>query len=463
MKTLVLLALLVGLVSLGRPVRGAPFNIRDPVEEGIAIPESKMIDFENLTESEREQFLRENVNITALKITQQRLRVQQNMNRTSGPMAITQSTTDRNVSDRVKTRKEYAEHIMSNIKHNIESNLMRNDSLGHLPATHEMAFSETCEVPKNTNASQWNEGNTWDLYFRLHHNKPYSSVHSAVLRLYMNGMNATGGRNQGESGNCKNPAEQMIRITVSVYVRKHRKDNAAPERKKRICSSITITQSYRGWISMDTLLAVKLWDKPSRNNGIAIDVEDQEDRPLRAADYFQPADCSEASKTNAATALPWNFFRNSFSWSSDEMDNVPHNPRIDIAVQQPSLINHRLLRYKPHYGYNLHYQLARGIATSSSGNSYEHDDVDTKGHQQHHGHQLHHLHHLHHKRHQQQQQQHQQYYQQHPVAINKSQKMRRHLNHRHSSDGVESEENQSVSSSGAHDSAASLSSEDGTL
>uniref|UniRef100_A0A182QF48 TGF-beta propeptide domain-containing protein n=1 Tax=Anopheles farauti TaxID=69004 RepID=A0A182QF48_9DIPT len=472
MKTLVPLALLLPLgtlLLLVRPVRGAPFNLRDLVEEGLTMPESKMIDFENLTESEREQFVRENVNITALKIQQQALRERQNMNRTAGPIPLPQGTIDRNVSDRVKTRKEYAEHIIGNIKHNIESNLMRNDTVTHLAATHEMAFSAVCEMPKNTNSSQWNEDNTWNLYFRLPHNKQYNSVNSAILRLYMNGINSTGVRNQRESDNCKNPAEQMIRITASVYFRKNRKDNASSERKKRICSSTTITQSYRGWISMDTLLAVKLWDKPNRNFGIAIDVEDQEDRPLRAADFFQPADCSEASKTNATAVFPWSFFRNSLSWSANEMDNVPHYPRIDVAIHKSIHHNHRPLRSKHHYGYNVRYHPASGSTTGSySGNSYEHDDVDTKSHQSgliapastnhhnHHNHQqhLHHLHHLHHKL-----QTHQQHYLQHPVAINKAQKKRRHLNHHGVVSGADSDENQSVSGSAAiYDSAASTSS-----
>lgn len=36
----------------------------------------------------------------------------------------------------------------------------------------------------------------------------------------MHGANSTGSR---ESDNCKNPSEQMIRITTSVYFRKNRK------------------------------------------------------------------------------------------------------------------------------------------------------------------------------------------------------------------------------------------------
>ncbi|XP_058063054.1 protein anachronism [Anopheles bellator] len=466
MKTLIPLALLC--LAQAGPILSAPFNLRDMLEEGLAIPESKMIDFENLTESEREQFLRENVNITALKIQQRVLREQQNMNRTAGPMAITASTTDRDLSDRVKTRKEYANQIIHNIKQNIESNIMRNDSTGQLAATHEMAFSAVCEVPKNTNTSQWNEDYTWNLYFRLPHNKQYSSVNSAVLRLYMNGINSTGTRNLRESDNCKNPAEQMIRITTSVYYRKNRKDNPAPERKKRICSSITITQSYRGWISMDTLLAVKLWDKPNRNFGIAIDIEDQEDRPLKASDFFQPPDCSEASKVNATTVLPWSFFRKSLAWTANEMDNVPHQPRIDVAIHKNMHYNHRLFRSKHHYGYNVRYHLFNGSTTGSySGNSYEHEqDMETRepgsavSHQAHHQQHVHHKQ-LHHHLHQLQQQQ-------HPVAIKMSHKRRRHLNHRANTStqamaSAESDENLSSSSSAAFDSVASASAEDRQL
>ncbi|XP_052895158.1 protein anachronism [Anopheles moucheti] len=465
MKTAVPLGLLLLLgLLVTQPVDGAPFNQRDPADEGSAIPESKVVDLENLTESERE-FFRETVNITAIKIQQQALRDRQNMSRTSGPMAITQSTIDRNVPDRVKTRKEYAEHIIGNIKHNIESNLMRNDTVSHLAATHEMAFSAVCEMPKNTNTSQWNEDNTWNLFFRLPHNKQYNSVSSAVLRLYMNGLNSTGARNQRESGNCKNPSEQMIRITVSVYFRKNRRDNGTPERKKRICSCTTITQSYRGWITLDTLLAVKLWDKPNRNLGIAIDVEDQEDRPLRAADFFQPADCSEASKTNASAVFPWSFFGSPLARTVNEMDDVPHYPRIDIVFQRNTHHNHRLYRPKYHYGYGVRSHLANGsTAGSNTGNSYEHEDVDHQpgtgvsagGH--HNYKRPHHMHDILKKLHT-----HTQHAVQQPVVIGRAQMKRRHLNHHTVAINDDCEENQSISSSAMLDSTASLSDEDRNL
>ncbi|XP_058125416.1 protein anachronism [Anopheles ziemanni] len=455
---------------LARPGTGAPFTLLD---ESIPVPESKMIDFENLTESEREQFMRENVNITALKIQQRVLREQQNKNRTSGQPPITQSTHEQNISDPVKKRKIFAEHITGNIKHIIESNLMRNDTVGQLATTHEMAFSAVCEIPKNTNFSQWNEDNTWNLYFRLPYNKQYNSVYSAVLRLYVNGINSTGTRNLQESDNCKNPADQMIRITTSVYYRKNRKDNTSIERKKRVCSCLTIPVSYRGWISMDTLLAVKMWDKPKSNFGIAIDVEDMDDRPLRAADFFQPTDCSEASRGNVTTLLPWSFFRNSLSWTPNEMDNVPHVPRIDIGIYKTMHHNHRPFLSKSQYGYNVRHHVPNGATAGSySGNSYEHDVIDGMVHVSgstsssssssdisainHHHHQHHHQHHKV-QRHNQQQ------YQQHPVAMSKTHKKRRHLNYRVG----ESEENQSASasssSSAGYDSSAATSGEDRKL
>lgn len=449
MKMKILLLLVISCFWNYGAVRGAPYA-SDVTMEEMVLPESKVLDFDNLTESERVDLLRNQINITAVKLQQQLLRAaaaQKNMQRAGAPMAIKQSASEPNISSHVQIRKNIEKHIIGNIRHNIESNLMRNDSYGHGGATHEMAFSAVCELPKHTNQSFWDDEYSWNLYFRLPHSKPYASVNSAMLRLYMTGTdNSTDSWNRrGDSDNCKNPAEQMIRVTVSVYWRKKSKDNVSTERKKRICSSITITRNYRGWIALDTLLAVKLWDKPNRNFGIAVDVQDQDDNPLPAARYFQPTDCSEASKANATAAvLPWNFFRNSLSWSSDEMDDVPHVPRIDVMMQKTSPPHphyfsahhqhphHRMFRPHPqhqqqqkfHYGGSVRYRLENTAPAASSGsssafgNSYEMDEtVEIKQHQP-----SVHAHHSmtkpHKKRHlQQQQQQHQQHLQHHQEVV----------------------------------------------
>ncbi|XP_062549904.1 protein anachronism [Armigeres subalbatus] len=390
------------------PVRGAPYASEVTMEE-LVLPESKVLDFDNLTESERVDLVRNQINITAVKLQQQLLRAaaaQKNMQRAGAPMAVKQSGGESNISSHVQNRKNIEKHIIGNIRHNIESNLMRNDSFGHVGATHEMAFSAVCDLPKHTNQSFWDDQSTWNLFFRFPHSKLYNSVSSAMLRLYMNGAdNSTESWNRRDSDNCKNPAEEMIRVTVSVYWRK--RNNTLTERKKRMCSSITITRNFRGWITLDTLLAVKLWDKPYRNLGIAIDVQDQDDNPLPAAQFFQATDCSEASKANATAAvLPWNFFRNSLSWSSDEMDDVPHVPRIDVMLhktisQHPHFFSAHhnrphIFRQHPqhqqqqkfHYGGNVRYRLENGSgatassSTSAFGNSYEMDEtVEIKQHQ----------------------------------------------------------------------------------
>lgn len=71
-------------------------------------------------------------------------------------------------------------------------------------------------------------------------------------------------------------------------------DTFPAERQKKICSCITESRTYQGWIEMDIKLAVKQWEKPSRNLGLAIDVQDQDDNYLKAAPFFH-LKCIEAS------------------------------------------------------------------------------------------------------------------------------------------------------------------------
>jgi hypothetical protein len=62
-----------------------------------------------------------------------------------------------------------------------------------------------------------------------------------------------------------------------------------------MCSSITVSKNYQGWIEMDVKLAVKIWERPARNLGLAIEVQDQDDVLLKSADHFIPHSC-EACK-----------------------------------------------------------------------------------------------------------------------------------------------------------------------
>lgn len=66
--------------------------------------------------------------------------------------------------------------------------------------------------------------------------------------------------------------------------------------RKRLCSSLTVSAKHEGWVEMDIKLAVKQWEKSSKNLGLAIDVQDIEDNYLRAHDFFHPVECSQACK-----------------------------------------------------------------------------------------------------------------------------------------------------------------------
>lgn len=56
-----------------------------------------------------------------------------------------------------------------------------------------------------------------------------------------------------------------------------------------------MASSFEGWIEMDIKLALKMWEKPSKNLGLAIEVQDSEDNHLMALSYFHRHDC-EASE-----------------------------------------------------------------------------------------------------------------------------------------------------------------------
>lgn len=89
-------------------VRGAPYAYDATMEE-MVVPESKVLDFDNLTESERVDLLRNQINITAVKLQQQLLRAaaaQKNMQRAGAPMAIKQSASEPNMSSHVQNRKK---------------------------------------------------------------------------------------------------------------------------------------------------------------------------------------------------------------------------------------------------------------------------------------------------------------------------------------------------------------------
>lgn len=108
MKMKILLLLVISCFWNYGAVRGAPYA-SDVTMEEMVLPESKVLDFDNLTESERVDLLRNQINITAVKLQQQLLRAaaaQKNMQRAGAPMAIKQSASEPNISSHVQIRKK---------------------------------------------------------------------------------------------------------------------------------------------------------------------------------------------------------------------------------------------------------------------------------------------------------------------------------------------------------------------
>lgn len=107
-KMMFLLLFVISCSWNGMVVRGAPYAYDATMEE-MLVPESKVLDFDNLTESERVDLLRNQINITAVKMQQQILRAaaaQKNMQRAGAPMAIKQSASESNTSSHVQNRKK---------------------------------------------------------------------------------------------------------------------------------------------------------------------------------------------------------------------------------------------------------------------------------------------------------------------------------------------------------------------
>lgn len=56
-------------------------------------------------------------------------------------------------------------------------------------------------------------------------------------------------------------------------------------------SSTMVDRSFVGWVELDVRQAVKLWEKPSKNLGLAIDVHDQDGNILKASQFFFQHSC----------------------------------------------------------------------------------------------------------------------------------------------------------------------------
>ncbi|GAB0089944.1 protein anachronism-like [Sergentomyia squamirostris] len=229
-------------------------------------------------------------------------------------------------------RKMFEERALESIREMIARNILWNDTRPdddvnnhNLPNSHDIAAYPVCHPPRNTNETFWNEGNSYNLYFEPPQIAPNMNLSAAILRLYkietpnMGTSSSSERRNQTRLANDCGQVDELLRITVSAYVKKH------PERKKRIYSSTMVDKSFVGWVELDVRQAVKLWEKPSKNLGLAIDVHDQDENPLKASLFFHQHSCE------ASAPFPWSFLTQS-AWPFATMEKMPRHPRIDYKM-----------------------------------------------------------------------------------------------------------------------------------
>ncbi|XP_063701038.1 uncharacterized protein LOC134831276 isoform X2 [Culicoides brevitarsis] len=254
---------------------------------------SRIVDLNNLDESNLEFMRRNNINLTALRVEQDRLRGLKSRNGLNGnvnaPAPLTQTRNPLRGEDH--HRREYEEGAIDNIKNIIETALIRNSSMQvQMPSNavkHEMAFNAECDMPRNFNESVWFSGDAWNIYFKIP-NKRYT-LQSAVLRIYKKSEN-------DEASNCTENAEELIRIVVNVYERRRSRNQRGEKTSvlhKKLCSSSTVSRKYEGWVEMDIKMAVKQWEKPNRNLGLSVEVQDHNENTLKSLDFFHPIDCNQ--------------------------------------------------------------------------------------------------------------------------------------------------------------------------
>jgi hypothetical protein len=61
--------------------------------------------------------------------------------------------------------------------------------------------------------------------------------------------------------------------------------------KKKIIYATMLQANFNGWVEIDALATLKFWDAVKNNNGLAIDIYDQDDNQLDAREHFHLQNC----------------------------------------------------------------------------------------------------------------------------------------------------------------------------
>ncbi|XP_076639837.1 uncharacterized protein LOC143351794 isoform X1 [Colletes latitarsis] len=156
-------------------------------------------------------------------------------------------------------------------------------------------FSPSCQIPRNTDQETWVDPFSMNMHFQLNLTSG-DHVVAAKLRIYKlpqeNLTSSTGGTFEEED-----EEEKKVRISVYYYTKSLKKHRS----KKRLMDSVVTPLTPEGThLALDVREGLRFWRLNPRNphgngsnHGLAIQVEDQDGRPLKPALYIQQPSCGD--------------------------------------------------------------------------------------------------------------------------------------------------------------------------
>ncbi|XP_011876647.1 PREDICTED: uncharacterized protein LOC105566875 isoform X2 [Vollenhovia emeryi] len=159
-------------------------------------------------------------------------------------------------------------------------------------------FSPICQIPRNTDSEAWMDPFSMNMHFQLNLTSDDYIV-AARLRLYKlpqenvttSDLRLSHPFDEGEDD------EKKIRISVYYYTKSLKKHRS----KKRLMDSIVTPLTAKGsHLALDVRQGLRFWRPTPRNphgngnnHGLVIQIEDQENRPLKPALYIQQTSCGD--------------------------------------------------------------------------------------------------------------------------------------------------------------------------
>ncbi|KAJ8686624.1 hypothetical protein QAD02_022418 [Eretmocerus hayati] len=150
-------------------------------------------------------------------------------------------------------------------------------------------FYPTCRMPRNTDSDAWSDPFSMNMHFQFNVTSG-EHVLAAKLRLFKLPQDiSTSPSSRTYEGEDED--EKKIRVSVYLYTKSLKKHRA----KKRLMDSIVTPLTSQGaHLAMDVRQALRTW-RPSSgsgsNHGLVVQVEDQDGKPLKPAQYIQEPSC----------------------------------------------------------------------------------------------------------------------------------------------------------------------------